>query len=78
MGAEHLATRSNAALFDITPFAKFDVEGRDALGYLERVFANRIDRPVGIDRVHRRADPDGWDPAATSRSPARTSSCSAW
>ena len=47
VGAEHLATRSNAALFDITPFAKFDVEGADALAYLERVFANRIDRPVG-------------------------------
>jgi glycine cleavage system aminomethyltransferase T/glycine/D-amino acid oxidase-like deaminating enzyme len=47
VGAEHLATRSSAALFDITPFAKFDVTGPDALGYLERVFANRIDRPVG-------------------------------
>jgi dimethylglycine oxidase len=47
VGAEHLATRSRAALFDITPFAKLDVEGPDALPYLERVFANRIDRPVG-------------------------------
>jgi dimethylglycine oxidase len=47
VGAEHLATRSRAALFDITPFAKFDVHGVDALAYLERVFANRIDRPVG-------------------------------
>ncbi|MGH2540466.1 MAG: FAD-dependent oxidoreductase, partial [Actinomycetota bacterium] len=47
VGAEHLATRSNAALFDITPFAKFDVTGPDALDFLERVFANRIDRPVG-------------------------------
>ena len=46
-GAEHLATRSNAALFDITPFAKFDVTGTDALAYLERICANRIDRPVG-------------------------------
>ncbi|MGH2589452.1 MAG: FAD-dependent oxidoreductase, partial [Actinomycetota bacterium] len=46
-GAEHLATRSNAALFDITSFAKLDVQGQDALAYLERVFANRIDRPVG-------------------------------
>jgi glycine cleavage system aminomethyltransferase T len=35
------------ALFDITPFAKFDVTGPDALAYLERVCANRIDRPVG-------------------------------
>ena len=47
VGAEHLATREQAALFDITPFAKFDVTGPDALAYLERVFANRIDRPVG-------------------------------
>jgi glycine cleavage system aminomethyltransferase T/glycine/D-amino acid oxidase-like deaminating enzyme len=47
VGAEHLATRERVALFDITPFAKFDVTGPDALPYLERVFANRIDRPVG-------------------------------
>jgi glycine cleavage system aminomethyltransferase T/glycine/D-amino acid oxidase-like deaminating enzyme len=46
-GAEHLATRSSAALFDLTAFAKFDVEGPDALSYLERICANRIDRPVG-------------------------------
>jgi glycine cleavage system aminomethyltransferase T len=46
-GAEHLATRSKVALFDITAFAKLDVQGRDALEFLERVFANRIDRPVG-------------------------------
>ncbi len=46
-GAEHLATRSNASLIDITPFAKFDVQGPDALGYLERISGNRIDRPVG-------------------------------
>jgi glycine cleavage system aminomethyltransferase T len=46
-GAEHLATRSKAALFDLTPFAKLDVEGPDALAYLDRICANRIDRPVG-------------------------------
>jgi glycine cleavage system aminomethyltransferase T/glycine/D-amino acid oxidase-like deaminating enzyme len=46
-GAEHLATRSTAALVDITPFAKFDVQGPDACAYLERISANRIDRPVG-------------------------------
>ncbi len=63
VGAEHLATRSNAALFDITPFAKFDVEGDDALG-LPRAGVRQPDRPPGgIDRVHRRADPEGWDPA---------------
>jgi glycine cleavage system aminomethyltransferase T/glycine/D-amino acid oxidase-like deaminating enzyme len=47
VGAEHLATREAAGLFDITAFAKFDVQGPDALAFLERVFANRIDRPVG-------------------------------
>ena len=47
VGAEHVATRERVALFDITPFAKFDVAGPDALPFLERVFANRIDRPVG-------------------------------
>jgi glycine cleavage system aminomethyltransferase T/glycine/D-amino acid oxidase-like deaminating enzyme len=47
-GAEHLATRSAAALFDITPFAKFDVVGPDAEAFLERLCANRIaGRPVG-------------------------------
>ena len=46
-GAEHLATRSSAALFDLTAFAKFDVQGPDALAFLERICANRIDRPVG-------------------------------
>ena len=47
VGAEHLATRERAALFDITPYVKLDVEGPDALAFLERVCANRIDRPVG-------------------------------
>lgn len=46
-GGEHLATRSNAALFDLTAFAKFDVDGPGALGFLERICANRINRPVG-------------------------------
>jgi glycine cleavage system aminomethyltransferase T/glycine/D-amino acid oxidase-like deaminating enzyme len=46
-GAEHLATRERVALFDITAFAKLDVQGPDAPAFLERVFANRIDRPVG-------------------------------
>jgi glycine cleavage system aminomethyltransferase T len=46
-GVEHLATRERVALFDVTAFAKLDVSGPDALAFLERVFANRIDRPVG-------------------------------
>jgi glycine cleavage system aminomethyltransferase T len=47
VGAEHLATRERVALFDITAFAKFDVAGPDACAFLERISANRIDRPVG-------------------------------
>jgi glycine cleavage system aminomethyltransferase T len=47
VGAEHLATRERVALFDITPFAKFDVVGPDACAFLERISANRIDRPPG-------------------------------
>jgi glycine cleavage system aminomethyltransferase T/glycine/D-amino acid oxidase-like deaminating enzyme len=46
-GAEHLATRSAAALFDLTPFAKFEVAGPDAEAFLERVCANRVGRAVG-------------------------------
>jgi dimethylglycine oxidase len=47
VGAEHLATRERAALFDITPYVKLDVVGPDALAFLERVCANRVDRPAG-------------------------------
>ncbi len=47
VGAEHLATRERAALFDITPYVKIRVEGPGALAFLERICANRIDRPVG-------------------------------
>ncbi len=47
VGAEHVATRERVAMFDITPFAKFDITGADALSFLERISANRIDRPVG-------------------------------
>ena len=47
IGAEHIATRERVALFDLTPSAKFDVTGPGALAYLERICANRIDRPAG-------------------------------
>jgi glycine cleavage system aminomethyltransferase T/glycine/D-amino acid oxidase-like deaminating enzyme len=47
VGVEHLATREGVGLFDITPFAKFDITGADALAFLERICANKIDRPVG-------------------------------
>jgi glycine cleavage system aminomethyltransferase T/glycine/D-amino acid oxidase-like deaminating enzyme len=45
--AEHLATRERAALFDETSFSKFEVAGSGALGLLQRLCANDVDRPVG-------------------------------
>lgn len=46
-GAEHLAARESAALFDLTAFTKIKVSGPNALGYLNYMAANQIDQPVG-------------------------------
>ena len=46
-GAEHLATRDRVALYDLTPFAKFEVTGPGVVAYLQRLCANNIDKPVG-------------------------------
>ncbi len=40
---EHMATRESVALFDQSGFSKIDVQGRDALGFLQRVCANNVD-----------------------------------
>ena len=47
VAAEHVATRERAALFDLTPFAKFEVTGPGALKALQRLSANQMDRPAG-------------------------------
>jgi len=47
IGAEALATRTAAGLFDESSFAKLEIAGPGALGFLERMCGNRIDRPVG-------------------------------
>jgi 4-methylaminobutanoate oxidase (formaldehyde-forming) len=47
IGAEALATRRAAALFDETSFAKLEVAGPGATAFLGRMCANDIDRPVG-------------------------------
>ena len=46
-GAEHLATRERAGLFNLSTFTKIEVSGPGALSFLESICANRIDRPVG-------------------------------
>jgi 4-methylaminobutanoate oxidase (formaldehyde-forming) len=45
--AEHRATRQRAALFDLTSFSKIEVVGPGALGFLQRLADNDLDRPVG-------------------------------
>ncbi len=47
IGAEHLACRDRAALFDETSFSKLEVRGADAAEFLERLCANRVARAVG-------------------------------
>ncbi|EKU99464.1 glycine cleavage system T protein (aminomethyltransferase) [Leptolyngbya sp. PCC 7375] len=45
--AEHLATRDRIALYDLTPFAKFEITGPGVVPYLQNLCANNIDKPVG-------------------------------
>jgi 4-methylaminobutanoate oxidase (formaldehyde-forming) len=45
--AEHTATREAVTLADLTSFAKFLVEGRDAEAALQRLCANDVAVPVG-------------------------------
>ena len=40
--AEALAVREGVGLMDLSTFSKFDVQGRDAHAFLERICANRI------------------------------------
>jgi glycine cleavage system aminomethyltransferase T/glycine/D-amino acid oxidase-like deaminating enzyme len=47
IGAEHKATREGVALFDLSPFTKLGIGGPGAVAFLERLAANRVDRPVG-------------------------------
>jgi glycine cleavage system aminomethyltransferase T/glycine/D-amino acid oxidase-like deaminating enzyme len=45
--AEGRAVRERAGIIDLSSFGKIAVEGRGALGLLQRVAANDVDRPVG-------------------------------
>ena len=47
VAAEHAATRERVALFDLTPFAIFELSGPGALSALQRLASNQVDRPVG-------------------------------
>jgi 4-methylaminobutanoate oxidase (formaldehyde-forming) len=47
IGAEALATRTTAGLFDESSFAKIEVTGPGALAFLQHLCANDMERPVG-------------------------------
>ena len=47
VAAEHVATRERVAIFDLTPFAKFEVTGPGALNAVQRLAANQMNKPVG-------------------------------
>jgi len=47
IGAEHVACRESAAIFDFTSFAKIDIRGRGAATFLESLTDNRVARAVG-------------------------------
>ena len=69
IGAEALATRQAAGLFDETSFAKIEIVGPGAVAFLQSMCANDVDVPVGRitytqllntawrDRVRRDGDP---------------------
>lgn len=46
-GAEHLAVRDHAGLFNLAAFTKIDVRGPGALPYLETMAANKVEQPIG-------------------------------
>ncbi len=57
IGAEALATRRAAGLFDETSFAKLEVVGPGAAAFLQRMCANDVDRAGRLDRLHAAAQP---------------------
>ena len=59
IGAEHLACRSGAALFDESSFSKLDVTGPGAAAFLERLCANGVARRVGAVTYTQLLNPRG-------------------
>ena len=53
--AEHKAAREGVAVFDLTSFSKFLLQGRDAQAVLQHLCANDMAVPVGDDGLYRLA-----------------------
>jgi glycine cleavage system aminomethyltransferase T/glycine/D-amino acid oxidase-like deaminating enzyme len=58
-GAEHIATRTNAGLFDLSTFMRIEISGPNALTALERLSCSTIDRPNGRVAYILLLDPHG-------------------
>jgi 4-methylaminobutanoate oxidase (formaldehyde-forming) len=59
IGAEHTACRERAALFDESSFAKIEVGGRAAAGFLEQLCDNHVARDVGAVTYTQMLNPKG-------------------
>ncbi|MDB9529374.1 FAD-dependent oxidoreductase [Oscillatoria sp. CS-180] len=58
-GAEHWVTRERVALYDLSPFAKFELTGPGVVDYLQMLCANDVDKPVGKVIYTAMLDPNG-------------------
>ncbi|MBI2763848.1 MAG: FAD-dependent oxidoreductase [Chloroflexi bacterium] len=59
VGEEHRAVRERAGIIDLSSFGKIEVAGPGALGLLQRICANDVDRPVGSAVYSQFLDPLG-------------------
>ena len=59
IGAEHVACRESAALFDESSFAKLEVAGEGAGDFLESLCGNRVSRGVGAVTYTQMLNPRG-------------------
>ena len=59
VAAEHAAARERVALFDLTPFAIFELTGPGALPALQRLAANQMDGPAGAVTYTAMLTPNG-------------------
>jgi len=57
--AEHVATRTAAGIFDFSSFSKFEVQGPGALGILQWLTDNDLDKPVGAVTYTQMLNPRG-------------------
>ncbi|HEV8338046.1 MAG TPA: FAD-dependent oxidoreductase [bacterium] len=57
--AEHTATREHAGLFDFSSFSKFQIDGPGALGALQWLTANDVDKAVGAVTYTQMLNPRG-------------------